>query len=60
MLIQNCNASRFGCPVSSAYVEAVKKSRVPKKTQANTGWATKVWQEWATCCIKNVSPDETG
>ena len=32
--------------------------RIPKKTQANTLWATKLWQEWACSCIKNISPDE--
>ena len=41
-------------------MEAVKTSRIPKKTQANTLWATKLWQEWACSCIKNISPDETG
>ena len=54
------NASRFGCPVSSAYVEAVKKSRIPKKMQVNIDWATKLWQEWAACHMKNISPHETG
>ena len=53
-------SSRFAGPVSSTYVEAVKTSRIPKKTQANTLWATKLWQEWACSRIKNISPDETG
>ena len=53
-------SSRFAGPVSSTYVEAVKTLRIPKKTQANTLWATKLWQEWACSRIKNISPDETG
>jgi len=34
-------------------VEAVKKSRVPKKTQENTSWALNVWCEWVACRLKN-------
>ena len=58
MIVQE--SSLLAGPVSSTYVEAVKTSRIPKKTQANTLWATKLWQEWACSRIKNISPDETG
>ncbi len=45
--------NRFGAPRSSADVEAVKKSHVPKKTQANTAWATNIWREWVAYRLKN-------
>lgn len=56
--VQDRSNSRFACPVSSNYVEALKKSGVPKKTQANTVWATKIWQDWAAFRMKNISQEE--
>ena len=32
---------------SAEKVKAVKKSRIPKKKQANTVWAKNIWREWA-------------
>ena len=55
----NNQTSRFACPVSSNYVDAVKKSHIPKKTQANTPWATKLWDDWAAFRVKSISPEET-
>ncbi len=43
---------RFGAPCSSGDIEAIKKSRVPRKTQANTSWALNIWREWAACRLK--------
>ena len=60
MPLKQNSTSRFANPVSSSDVEAVKTSRIPKKTQANTLWATKLWQEWACFRVKNILPDETG
>ena len=55
----NNQTSRFACPVSSNYVDAVKKSSIPKKTQANTLWATKLWDNWAAFRVKSILPEET-
>ncbi len=43
---------RFGAPCSSGDIEVIKKSRVPRKTQANTSWPLNIWREWAACRLK--------
>ena len=50
--------NRFESPQSAGKVEAVKKSRIPKKTQANTVWAENIWRKWATYCLKCLSQEE--
>ena len=52
------SSNRFGSPQSAGKVEAVKKSRIPKKTQANTVWAENIWHEWATYRLKCLSQEE--
>ena len=49
------SSNRFGSPQSAGKVEAVKKSRIPKKTQANTVWAENIWRKWATYRLKCLS-----
>ena len=39
---------RFCQPQSEKDIQAVKESRVPKKTLQNTEWAQSIWREWAT------------
>ena len=51
-------SNSFGSPQSSGKIEAVKKSRIPKKTQANTVWAENIWREWANYRLKNLSQEE--
>ena len=31
----------------------------PKKTKANTAWATNIWQEWAVSRLENITPEES-
>ena len=50
--------NHFGAPQSAGKVEAVKKSRIPKKTQASTVWAENIWHEWATYRLKCLSQEE--
>ena len=38
---------RFSSPVLSTKVQEVRKQGVPKKTAAQTGWAVRVWVDWA-------------
>ena len=52
------SSNRFGSPQSAGKVEAVKKSRIPKKTRANTVWAENIWREWATYRLKCLSQEE--
>ena len=39
---------QFGQSQSEKDIQAVKESRVPKKTLQNTEWAQRIWCEWAT------------
>ena len=41
-------ASRYGCPVSTVQVEAMRKTGVAVKTQEQNNWAASVWHDWAT------------
>ena len=41
----------FSSPVSSTKVQEVRKQGVPKKTAAQTGWAVRVWVDWAKLLV---------
>ena len=49
---------RFSSPVSSTEVQEVRKRGVPKKTAAQTGWAAKVWVDWAKQRLTKPFVDE--
>ena len=48
-----CN-SRFASPTIFSDIHRVKESRIPKKTKANTDWATNIWKEWAVFQLEHT------
>ncbi len=48
-------SNRFAAPHLSV---AVKKSQVPKKTRANTSWASIIWLEWVAYSLANEMSKE--
>ena len=49
---------RFSSPVSSTKVQEVRKQGVPKKTAVQTGWAVRVWVDWAKQRLTKPFVDE--
>ena len=48
VVVKPSGKCRFAQPQREKDIQAVKKSRVPKKTLQNTEWAQGIWREWAT------------
>ena len=49
---------RFGAPRSALEIAQVEDSHIPRKTRANTTWAIRIWREWATDRLENLTPVE--
>ena len=48
MVVKPSGKRRFCQPQSEKDIQAVKESRVLKKTLQNTEWAQSIWRGWAT------------
>ena len=53
--------SRFALSTNFSDIHRVKESRIPKKTKANTDWATNIWREWPVSRLEHtaITPEES-